>query len=89
VGTVCHSLYAGPEKTYGKRCGNNSPTHCVETITPSLVSIYEVSQASHIQDEDITPLYSIQMSLDRFLHLIAKIQKLWNKLIMIGVISTK
>lgn len=56
-GTVCHSLYAGPEKTYGKRCGNNSPTHCVETITPSLVSIYEVSQASHIQDEDITPQY--------------------------------
>ena len=55
-GTVCHSLYAGPEKTYGKRCGNNSPTHSVETITPSLVSIYEVSQASHIQDEDITPL---------------------------------
>ena len=76
-------------KPLEKDVGITAPRICVETITPTLVPIYEVSQASHIQDEDITPLYSIQMSLDRFLHPIAKIQKLWNKLIMIGVISTK
>ena len=76
-------------KPLEKDVGITAPRICVETITPSLVSIVEVSQASHIQDEDITPLYSIQMSLDRFLHPIAKIQKLWNKLIIIGVISAK
>ena len=37
--------------------GITAPRICVETITPSLVSIIEVSQASHIQEEDITPLY--------------------------------
>lgn len=37
--------------------GITAPRICVETITPSLVSIFEVSQASHIQEEDITPLY--------------------------------
>ena len=76
-------------KSLEKDVGITAPRICAETITPTLVPIYEVSQASHIQDEDITPRYSIQMSLDRFLQPIAKIQKLWNKLIMIGVISTK
>ena len=44
-------------KPLEKDVGITAPRVCVETITPSLVSIYEVSQASHIQDEDITPLY--------------------------------
>ena len=45
-------------KPLEKDVGITAPRICVETITPSLVSIYEVSQASHIQDEDITPLYN-------------------------------
>jgi hypothetical protein len=44
-------------KPLEKDVGITAPRVCVETITPSLVSIYEVSQAPHIQDEDITPLY--------------------------------
>ena len=44
-------------KPLEKDVGITAPRICVETITPSLVSIVEVSQASHIQDEDITPLY--------------------------------
>ena len=44
-------------KPLEKDVGITAPRICVETITPTLVSIYEVSQASHIQDEDITPLY--------------------------------
>ena len=43
-------------KPLEKDVGITAPRICVETITPSLVSIVEVSQASHIQDEDITPL---------------------------------
>ena len=37
--------------------GITAPRIGVETIMPSLVSIFEVSQASHIQEKDITPLY--------------------------------
>ena len=44
-------------KPLEKDVGITAPRICVETITPTLDSIYEVSQASHIQDEDITPLY--------------------------------
>ena len=44
-------------KPLEKDVGITAPRICVETITPTLVCIYEVSQASHIQDEDITPLY--------------------------------
>ena len=34
-----------------------APRVYVKAVTPSLVSVVEVSQASHIQDEDITPLF--------------------------------
>ena len=44
-------------KPLEKDVGITAPRICVETITPTLVPLYEVSQASHIQDEDITPLY--------------------------------
>ena len=43
-------------KPLEKDVGITAPRICVETITPTLVPIYEVSQASHIQDVDITPL---------------------------------
>lgn len=37
--------------------GITAPRICAETIMTSLVSFIEVSQASYIQDESITPQY--------------------------------
>lgn len=65
VGTVCPRLYMQAlRKPSETDVGITVPRVCVETLTPSLVSIIEVSQASHIQVEDITPRY-FQYVLER------------------------
>ena len=62
-------------KPLEKDVGITAPRICVETITPSLVSIVEVSQASHIQDEDITPLNYFKCFGESFLCPFAKLIK--------------
>ena len=76
-------------KPLEKVVGITAPRICVETITPSLVSIVEVSQASHIQDEDITPLYYFKCNEWNCFYSTAKVQKLLDKRIVFEVISIK
>ena len=54
--------------------GITVPRICSETIMTSLVSFFEVSQASYIQDESITPLYFLWLGMS-ILNPCAKLQK--------------
>lgn len=53
------SQYSSPRKTFAHRCGNNSPTHMRGDYYTFSCLLSEVSYASNIQDEDITPLFFI------------------------------
>ena len=67
--------------------GNSSPRYMRENHYAILVFTYEISQVSKLQDKHNASIL-FQMSLDRFLYPIAKIQRLFEIRLTFNTIST-